>query len=160
MGATQSLSLGSLANFNIAKRYEILAKSTIPETPKDSLLRSPLTDKIFGLSLEEVHKEVSKTPRPASVNVQVNNGKRDVSFHASQPDISHKKKNVFRRNRQSTASALSSRSASKFPSNGGSARGNTLSDRNLLYLSSHPGDQKISLPRIPVGGRLTYFVNQ
>jgi hypothetical protein len=35
----------------------------VNETLKDSLMKSPLTDKIFDLSLQKVQEEVSKAPQ-------------------------------------------------------------------------------------------------
>jgi hypothetical protein len=45
---------------------------------KDSLMESPLTDKILGLSLQIVQEEVSKAPQSVSVNVRLNDGKRTI----------------------------------------------------------------------------------
>ncbi|KAL5008232.1 hypothetical protein ScPMuIL_013813 [Solemya velum] len=59
LGASQSLILGTLANFTLAKRLEMLDKSTVSESLKDSLLRSPISSKIFGLSLEKVQEEAA-----------------------------------------------------------------------------------------------------
>jgi hypothetical protein len=42
------------------------------------LLSSPLSDKIFGLFVQEVQEEMMKLPQPVKVNVQVTNGKRSV----------------------------------------------------------------------------------
>ena len=96
------------------KRSENVEKSSVNESLKDSLLSSPLSDKIFGLSVQEVQEEMKKLPQPVKVNVQVTNGKRSVvtnppsgsahTFHkkrtvdplttssASKPNFSHKKK--------------------------------------------------------------------
>ena len=52
LGVSQVLVSGTLANFALSKRSEILDKSSFNETLKDSLMKSPLTDKIFGLSLQ------------------------------------------------------------------------------------------------------------
>jgi hypothetical protein len=54
----------SRANFTLSKRREILEKSSVNEILQDSLLRSPLSDKIFGFSLHKVQEEVNKTPQP------------------------------------------------------------------------------------------------
>jgi hypothetical protein len=51
-------------------------KSSVNESLKDSLLSSPLSDKIFGLSVHEVQEEMKKLPQPVKVNVQVTNSKR------------------------------------------------------------------------------------
>jgi hypothetical protein len=40
------------------------------------LLSSPLSDKIFCLSVQEVQEGIKKLQRPVKVNVQVANGKR------------------------------------------------------------------------------------
>jgi hypothetical protein len=43
------------------------------------LLSSPLSDKIFGLFVQEVQEEMMKLPQPVKkINVQVTNGKRSV----------------------------------------------------------------------------------
>jgi hypothetical protein len=60
---------GALANLTLSKRSEILDKSSVNETLKDSLIKSPLTDTIFCLSLQKVQEEVSKAPQSVSVNV-------------------------------------------------------------------------------------------
>ena len=71
--------MGTLGNFTLSiKRSEILEKSSLNESLKDSLLSSPLSDKIFGLSVQEVQEEMKKLPQPVKVNVQVTNGKRSV----------------------------------------------------------------------------------
>jgi hypothetical protein len=71
--------MGTLANFTLSKRREILEKSSVNEILQDSLLRSPLSDKVFGLSLQKAQEEVIKTPQPLRVNVQLTNGKRSAS---------------------------------------------------------------------------------
>jgi hypothetical protein len=57
--------------FTLSKRSEILEKSSVNESLKDSLLSSPLSDKIFGLSVQEVQEEIKKLQQPVKVNVQV-----------------------------------------------------------------------------------------
>jgi hypothetical protein len=54
------------------------------ESLKDSLLSSPLSDKIFGLSVQE---EMKKLPHPVKVNVQVTNGKRSVVTNHPSGDV-------------------------------------------------------------------------
>jgi hypothetical protein len=76
IGISQLLLMGTLGNFTLSKRSEILEKSLVNESLKDSLLSSPLSDKIFGLSVHEVQEEMKKLPQPVKVNVQVTNGKR------------------------------------------------------------------------------------
>ena len=74
---------GALANFTLSKRSEILDKSSVNETLKDSLMKSPLTDKMFGLSLQNAQEEVSKAPQSVSVNVGLNDGKRTTASSSS-----------------------------------------------------------------------------
>ena len=78
IGISQLLLMGTLGNFTLSKRSEILEKSSVNESLKDSLLSSPLSDKIFGLSVQEVQEEIKKLQQPVKVNVQVANGKRSV----------------------------------------------------------------------------------
>jgi hypothetical protein len=107
---SQLLLMGTLGNFTLSKKSEILEKSSVNE----SLLSSPLSDKIFGLSVQKVQKKMKKLPQPVKVKVQVTNDKRSVvtnppsgSTHmfpkkrkvdppttssASKPNFSHKKK--------------------------------------------------------------------
>ena len=47
LGSSQCLLMGTLANFTLSKRREILEKSSVNEILQDSLLRSPLSDKVF-----------------------------------------------------------------------------------------------------------------
>jgi hypothetical protein len=75
---SQCLLMDTLANFTLSKRREILEKSSVNEILQDSLLRSPLSDKIFGLSLQKIQEEVNKTPQFLRVNVQLTNGKRET----------------------------------------------------------------------------------
>ena len=109
LGASQCLILGSLANFTLSKRREILNNSKVSEALKDSLVKSPLTDKIFGLSLEKVQEEIGKAPQAVSVNVRVNDlGKRSVSTvstsQSSQPSFVPSKKKKIVRHKPATAS--------------------------------------------------------
>ena len=86
LGSSQCLLMGTLANFTLSKRREIL---------QDSLLRSPLSDKVFGLSLQKVQEEVIKTPQPLRVNVQLTNSKRSASVSSSAPTGSDKRRKTF-----------------------------------------------------------------
>jgi hypothetical protein len=51
---------------------------SVNESLKDSLLSFPLSDKIFGLSVQDVQEEMKKLPQPVKGSVQVTNGKRSV----------------------------------------------------------------------------------
>ena len=95
LGSSQCLLMGTLANFTLSKRREILEKSSVNEILQDSLLRSPLSDKVFGLSLQKVQEEVIKTPQPLRVNVQLTNGKRSASVSSSAPTGSDKRRKTF-----------------------------------------------------------------
>jgi hypothetical protein len=95
LGSSQCLLMGTLANFTLFKRREILEKSSVNEILQDSLLRSPLSDKDFGLSLQKVQEEVNKTPQPLRVNVQLTNGKRSASVSSSAPTGLDKRRKVF-----------------------------------------------------------------
>jgi hypothetical protein len=81
LGASQVLVSGALANLTLSKRSAILDKS-VNETLKGSLMNSPLTDKIFGLSLQKVQEEVSKAPQSVSVNVRLNEAPLEPDFWA------------------------------------------------------------------------------
>jgi hypothetical protein len=48
-----------------------LEKSRVSDSLKDALIKSPLDDKIFGLSINEVQKHLSQTPAPVTVNVSL-----------------------------------------------------------------------------------------
>ena len=62
IGISQLLLMVTLGNFTLSKRSEILEKSSVNESLKDSLLSSPLSDKIFGLSVQEVQEGMKKLP--------------------------------------------------------------------------------------------------
>ena len=49
----------------------------------DSFMKSPLSDKMFGLSLQKVQEEVSKAPQSVRVNVRLNDGKRTIASASS-----------------------------------------------------------------------------
>ena len=75
--------------------------SSVNETLKDSLMKSPLTDKIFCLSLQKVQEEASKAPHSVSVNVRLYDGKRTITSSSSgyqhTPTFSAKRRKVVRR---------------------------------------------------------------
>ena len=126
LSASQLLLTSTLANFTLARRREILEKASVSESLRDSLLRSPMSEKLFGLSLQEVQEQVNKTPQAVKVNVQVNqNGKRSVSTFAAPKPVPDKKRKVPTVNKPSSSSA----SSSSQPSNpkgfkGGRKQGN------------------------------------
>ncbi|CAG2199019.1 unnamed protein product [Mytilus edulis] len=63
LGMSQFLLLGTVANFTLAKRQEILDKSTVSEALQHRLVSSPLSkDKLFSVSLEQLQEEVNKAP--------------------------------------------------------------------------------------------------
>jgi hypothetical protein len=80
--ASQVLVSGALASLTLSKRSGNLDKSSVNETLKDSLMKSLLTDKMLGLSLQKVQEEVSKA-QSVSVNVRLNDGKRTIASSSS-----------------------------------------------------------------------------
>ncbi|CAC5364130.1 DAB2IP [Mytilus coruscus] len=104
LGSSQLLLMGSIANCTLSKRVEFLENISVAESLKDSLLKSSLTDKMFGLPVQRVQEEFSKNPPPVKVSVQVNNGKRSVNATSSStstsasdgpPSSAKKKKNNY-----------------------------------------------------------------
>jgi hypothetical protein len=95
LGSSQCLLIDTLANCTLSKRREILEKSYVDEILQDSLLRSPLSDKVFGLSLQKVQEEVNETPQPLRVNAQLTNGKRSASVSSSAPTGIDKSRKMF-----------------------------------------------------------------
>jgi hypothetical protein len=80
LGVSQLLLMGTLSNFTLSKRQDMLDKSPIPEP----LLFSPLVkDKLFGLPSGKLQEEVSKTPQTVKVDVQVSNGQRRITTYQS-----------------------------------------------------------------------------
>ena len=64
LGVSQLLLMGTLSNFTLSKRREMLDKSPIPEPRKETLLFSPLVkDKLFGLPLGKLQEVVNTTDR-------------------------------------------------------------------------------------------------
>jgi hypothetical protein len=88
-------------------------------------MKSPLTDKIFGLSLQKVQEEVSKAPESFSVNVRLNDGKRTIASSSSgyQPTstFSAKKRKVV--GRKQYANSSKTPHAQKFGSKGAQKSG-------------------------------------
>lgn len=113
IGVAQLLLMGSLFNFTLSKRTEILEKASVSEAVKDSLLASPLTDKIFGLSLKELQAEIAKHPQPVKVNVQVSGGKRAVVSTPSSSQPAPKKKKVVKPHNSSSTSVTKSNPKTK-----------------------------------------------
>jgi hypothetical protein len=77
IGITTSFN-GTLGNFTLSKRSDFVEKSSVNESLKDSLLSSPLSEKIFGLSLQEVQEEKKRKVDPPTTS------------SASKPNFSHK----------------------------------------------------------------------
>ena len=162
LGTSQVLVLGALANLALSKRSEILDKSSVNETLKDSLMKSPLTDKIFGLSLQKVQEEVSKAPQSVSVNVRLNDGKRTIasssSGHQPTPTFLQKGERLFVANSMPILlKHLMLRSLVLRV-----LRSLALGPRSLppRTLSTAQEGWELPLPSIPVGGRLSQFSTQ
>ena len=60
LGTSQVLVSGALANLTLSKRSEILDKSSVNETLKDSLMKSPLTDKFFVFLSKKSRKKLAR----------------------------------------------------------------------------------------------------
>ncbi|CAC5393477.1 unnamed protein product [Mytilus coruscus] len=88
LGSSQLLLMGYIANCTLSKRAVFLGKTSVAESLKDSLLKSSLSDKMFGVLLQRVQEELSKNPPTVKVNVQVNNGKRSVNATSSSTSTS------------------------------------------------------------------------
>ena len=85
LGVSHLLTLGTLANFTLAKRQDTLDKSRLSDAVKDQLLFSPLDkDKLFGVPQDKLLEEVSKAPPTVKVDVKVSDGKRKVTTTQSQ----------------------------------------------------------------------------
>ena len=124
ISASQLLLTGTLANFTLARRREILEKASVSESLRDSLLRSPLSEKLFGLSLQEVQEQVNKTPQAVKVNVQVNqNGKRSISTYSAGKAVPDKKRKPTV-SKPSTSTASSSQPSHSKGFKGGKKQGN------------------------------------
>ena len=71
-------------------------------------MKSPLSDKMFGLSLQKVQEEVSKALQSVGVNVRLNDGKRTItsssSGYQSTPTFSAKRRKVVRRKQYANSS--------------------------------------------------------
>ena len=104
LGMSQFLLLGTLANFTLAKRQEILEKSTVSEALQQRLVSSPLSkDKLFSVSLEQLQEEVNKAPPVVKVDVKVTDGKRFVkTTQVNNPSSSHQPKASTSSSSQST----------------------------------------------------------
>ena len=123
-------------------------------------MKSPLTDKIFGLSLQKVQEEVSKAPQSFSVNVRLNDGKRTIASSSSgyqpTPTFLLKEERLFDANsmpillkhlRSLVLRVLRSLALGPRP----------LPPRTL---STAQEGRELPLPSIPVGGRLSQFSTQ
>jgi hypothetical protein len=118
LGTSQVLVSGALASLTLSKRSEILDKSSVNETLKDSLIKSSLADKMFGLSLQKVQEEVGKAPQSVRVNVRLNDGKRTIASLSSgyqpTPTFSAKRRKVVRRKQYANSSKTSHAQKSGF----------------------------------------------
>ncbi|VDI56242.1 Hypothetical predicted protein [Mytilus galloprovincialis] len=87
------LLLGTVANLTLAKRQEILDKSTVSEALQQRLVSSPLSkDKLFSVSLEQLQEEVNEAPPVVKVDVKVTDGKRFVKTTQVNNPSSHQPK--------------------------------------------------------------------
>ncbi|CAG2231165.1 unnamed protein product [Mytilus edulis] len=126
---------------------------------------------MFGLPLQRVQEELSKNPPPVKVSVQVTNGKRSVNATSSStstsasggpPSSAKKRKNNYGKPQNKPNSGKSSGK----PSGGFKGSRNLglvprfLPPRTLLTASPGENLQQVPQKSIPVGGRLSFFLNQ
>lgn len=115
LGSAQLLLMGTLANFSMSKRQEMLDKTSLSEPLKESLLLSPLVkDKLFGFPINKLQDEINKGPQNVKVNVHVSGGQRNVttSSSSSLPSSSGAKKGSFNSAGQKRRSGGSKQTAS------------------------------------------------
>ena len=60
--------MGSIANCTLSKTVEFLENNSVAESLKDSLLKSQLIDKMFGLPVQRVQEELSENYLPVKVS--------------------------------------------------------------------------------------------
>jgi hypothetical protein len=158
LGASQVLVSGALASLTLSKRSGILDKSSVNETLKDSLMKSLLTDKMLGLSLQKVQEEVSKA-QSVSVNVMLNDGKRTIASSSSGyqpiPTFLQKGERLLVANSMPILlKHLMFRNLVLRVLRSMALRPRTLPPRTL---STAQEGRELPLPSIPVGGRLKQF---
>ena len=158
LGASQVLVSGALASLTLSKRSGILDKSSVNETLKDSLMKSLLTDKMLGLSLQKVQEEVSKA-QSVSVNVRLNDGKRTIASSSSgyqpTPTFLQKGERLLVANSMPILlKHLMFRNLVLRVLRSMALRPRTLPPRTL---STAQEGRELPLPSIPVGGRLKQF---
>jgi hypothetical protein len=148
LGSSQCLLMGTLANFTLSKRREILEKSSVNEILQDSLLRSPLSDKVFGLSLQKgIGSGVSGTPsfvgQSDSYVSDFRQGEIPSSVRGSSISITEKS------NRGNSSDSVDTKVLFSFLLGSQENRGNATCDRSL-YSQQLPfgspfqnGDQQI-----------------
>ncbi|CAG2187236.1 unnamed protein product [Mytilus edulis] len=141
LGMSQFLLLGTVANFTLAKRQEILDKSTVSEALQQRLVSSPLSkDKLFSVSLEQLQEELNKAPPVVKVDVKVTDGKRFVkTTQVNNPSSSHQPK--------ASTSSSSNSQPTKRPA---FSRPNYSSGKKA----------KVVKGKKQVGGRLSHFLDQ
>ncbi|VDI31922.1 Hypothetical predicted protein [Mytilus galloprovincialis] len=143
LGMSQFLLLGTVANFTLAKRQEILEKSTVSEALQQRLVSSPLSkDKLFSVSLEQLQEEVNKAPPVVKVDVKVTDGKRFVK--------------TTQMNNPSSSSSSHQPKASTSSSSSQSTKRPAFSRPN--YSSGKKA--KVVKGKKQVGGRLSHFLDQ
>ncbi|CAG2256903.1 unnamed protein product [Mytilus edulis] len=94
---SQFLFLGTVVNFTLAKRQEILDKSTVSEALQQRLCQFSLSkDKLFSVSLEQLQEELNKAPPVVKVDVKVTDGRRFVkTAQANNPSSQFTKRPAF-----------------------------------------------------------------
>ncbi|VDI81663.1 Hypothetical predicted protein [Mytilus galloprovincialis] len=72
--------MGSIANWTLSKRSEILDQAKVSDNLKDDLIKSPLDEKIFGLPLDEIQKHLNQKPAPVKVNASLSGNLNETLF--------------------------------------------------------------------------------
>ncbi|VDI33864.1 Hypothetical predicted protein, partial [Mytilus galloprovincialis] len=84
LGLSQLLLMGSIANCTLSKRAEFLENLSVAESLKDSLLKSPLTDKMFGSNsaktlLQSNSDKFVSYSRPSQVSTSISRSGQNVT---------------------------------------------------------------------------------
>ncbi|CAG2222306.1 unnamed protein product [Mytilus edulis] len=172
LGSSQLLLMGSIANCTLSKRAEFLENISIAEPLKDSLLKSPLSDKMFGLPLQRVQEELSKTLLQSKLMYKLLMARGRLMLHLVLIVLLLqvvlllllRKGRITTANRRTNPITQEKAQVSllvvlRVPRNLGLVP-RFLPPRTLLTASPGENLQQVPQKSIPVGGRLSFFLNQ
>ncbi|CAG2227331.1 unnamed protein product [Mytilus edulis] len=172
LGSSQLLLMGSIANCTLSKRAEFLENISIAEPLKDSLLQSPLIDKMFGLSVQQVQEELSKTLLQSKLMYKLLMARGRLMLHLVLIVLLLqvvlllllRKGRITTANRRTNPITQEKAQVSllvvlRVPRNLGLVP-RFLPPRTLLTASPGENLQQVPQKSIPVGGRLSFFLNQ